>query len=123
MADTNRVSNASWKLAIPCLNTALKRMLRYLHSMADRGIIVFNTDHRALHPFSDADWAGDKDDYLSTTSYLLYLVFHLFPSLTLRVSYISTEDQLADVLTKPLLRHQFVKLVSKLGLSSPVSCL
>ena len=35
---------------------------------------------------------------------------------TLRVSYVSTDDQLADVLTKPLHRPQFDSLVSKLNL-------
>lgn len=39
----------------------------------------------------------------------------------LRVAYVSTEDQLADVLTKPLLRQRFAILVRKLGLTSPVS--
>lgn len=34
----------------------------------------------------------------------------------LRVSNISTHDQLADALTKPLQRHTFQKLVSKIGL-------
>lgn len=41
----------------------------------------------------------------------------------LRVAYVSTEDQLADVLTKPLMRPRFNILTSKLGLTSPVSCL
>ena len=35
----------------------------------------------------------------------------------LQVSFVSTKDQLADVLTKPLLRPRFQELVVKLGLS------
>ena len=33
-----------------------------LHAFADQ-----------LHAFSDADWAGNKDDYSSTSAYLVYL--------------------------------------------------
>lgn len=36
----------------------------------------------------------------------------------LRVSYISTRDQLADALTKPLPRHTFQAIVDKIGLVS-----
>ncbi|PON54728.1 hypothetical protein TorRG33x02_301590, partial [Trema orientale] len=34
------------------------------------------------------------------------------------VSYISTKDQLADVLTKPLARQSFLSLRSKIGISN-----
>lgn len=29
-----------------------------------------------LHAFSDADWAGDTDDYVSTNGYIVYLGTH-----------------------------------------------
>ncbi|KAJ9542283.1 hypothetical protein OSB04_028789 [Centaurea solstitialis] len=42
---------------------------------------------------------------------------------SLRVTHISGDDQLADVLTKPLLRPRFQLLVSKIGLANSSSIL
>ncbi|CAJ2655908.1 unnamed protein product [Trifolium pratense] len=180
---------------------ALKRLLRYLAGSCDKGIFISATAPLNFHAYSDADWAGDKDDYISTTGYLLYLgdtpiswssrkqrsvarssteaeykaladtasellwVLFLFTELghtptagpviycdnlgathlsanpvfhsrmkhialayhfvrenvqrgRFRVSFVSTNDQLADILTKPLLRPRFEFLLSKLHLSS-----
>lgn len=41
----------------------------------------------------------------------------------LRVTHVSGDDQLADVLTKPLLRPRFQLLISKIGLASSSSIL
>ncbi|GMJ10072.1 hypothetical protein HRI_004676400 [Hibiscus trionum] len=41
----------------------------------------------------------------------------------LRVSHVSSFDQLADVLTKPLSRHQFTMVINKIGLTPPLSIL
>lgn len=159
----------------------------------------------SLHAFSDADWTGDTDDYVSTNAYIIYLcttpiswsakkqkgvacssteaeyavantaselrwvyslltelgiqlpsppviycdnvgatylcanpVFHSrmkhvaldyhfirdnVQSGALRVSHVSTKDQLADALTKPLSRARFLELYSKIGVSpAPPSC-
>lgn len=158
--------------------------------------------HPQLHAFSDADWAGDTDDYVSTNAYVVYLgnqplswsskkqqgvsrssteaeyravahaaaelrwvcslltelgvilpqcptiycdnisatylsanpVFHSrmkhiaidfhfvcgqVPTGLLRVAHVSTRDQLADGLTKPLSRTRFQELRSKIGVTSP----
>ena len=184
--------------------SALKRVLRYLAGSCDKGVFISATAPLTFHAYSDADWAGDKDDYISTTGYLLYLgstpiswssrkqrsvarssteaeykaladtaskllwVLSLFTELDhvptanpviycdnlgattlsanpvfhsrmkhialayhfvrenvqrgkFRVSFVSTDDQLADILTKPLLRPRFESLLSKLHLSSRLS--
>lgn len=158
----------------------------------------------SFHAYSNADWASDKDDYVSTTSYLAYFgstliswsshkqcyvaqpsikaeykalddttsellwVLSLFTQLghtsisdpviccdnlgathlsvnlvfhsqmkhialayhfvcenvqhgKFHVSFVFTNDQLADILTKPLLRPQFEFLLSKFHLSSKLS--
>ena len=175
-------------------------MLRCLAGSCDKGVFISTISPLNLHAYSDADWAGDKDDYISTTGYLLYLgstpiswsyrkqrsvarfstkaeykaladtvsellwvlslltelghtpkvnpiiycdnlgathlsanpVFHSqLKHIALayhfvrenvqhgkfRVSFVSTDDQLADILTKPLLRPRFDYLLSKLHLS------
>ncbi|GAU24783.1 hypothetical protein TSUD_356130 [Trifolium subterraneum] len=53
--------------------SALKRVLRYLVGSCDKGVFISTTAPLTFHAYSDADWVGDKDDYVSTTGYLLYL--------------------------------------------------
>lgn len=184
--------------------SALKRLLRYVKGTLSQGILIRQDTPLDLHGFSDADWAGNRDDYTSTTGYLMYLgaspiswssrkqktvarssteaeykaladsscevlwitsllnelgvklskqpvlycdnmgakslsanpVFHSrmkhialsyhfvrqqVQTGLLRVAFVSTDDQLADVLTKPLLRARFQTMLFKLGLSNSVS--
>ncbi|KAL8137526.1 hypothetical protein V2J09_003527 [Rumex salicifolius] len=181
--------------------TALRHVLRYLVGTLDTGIYISSTSPLTFKAYSDADWAGDKDDYVSTTGYVLYLgstpvswssrkqksiarssteaeykaladtsaevlwvlsllgelghtppaapviycdnlgatnlsanpVFHSrmkhiaiayhfireqVQSGKFRVSFVSTHDQLADLLTKPLHRPRFATLLLKLNLQS-----
>ncbi|GAU40747.1 hypothetical protein TSUD_14320 [Trifolium subterraneum] len=53
--------------------SALKRVLRYLAGSCDKGVFISATAPLTFHAYSNADWAGDNDDYVSTTGYLLYL--------------------------------------------------
>lgn len=52
---------------------AAKRVLRYLAGTTDHGIFFSASNPLTLHAFSDADWAGDSDDYVSTNAYVIYL--------------------------------------------------
>ena len=52
---------------------AAKRILRYLAGTASHGILLRPNSPLSLHAFSDADWAGDSDDYVSTNAFILYL--------------------------------------------------
>lgn len=177
---------------------ATKRVLRYLAGTSTHEIFLKANSPMLLHAYSDADWAGDNDDYVSTNAYVIYLghnpisssskkqrgvarssteaeyravantasevqwlcsllselhirldigptifcdnigatylcanpVFHsrmrhiafdfhfvrnMIQSRALRVSHVSTHDQLADALTKPLSRQQFHTACSKIG--------
>ena len=52
---------------------ALKRLLRYLAGTIHHDLLL----HRQfpsynLHAFSDVNWACDTDDYISTTTYIVY---------------------------------------------------
>nr|BAM42649.1 Polyprotein [Arabidopsis thaliana] len=55
---------------------ALKRVLRYLAGTPDHGIFLKKGNTLSLHAYSDADWAGDTDDYVSTNGYIVYLGHH-----------------------------------------------
>lgn len=52
---------------------AVKRVLRYLAGTITHGIYFHASSPLTLHAYSDADWAGDKDDYTSTGAYIVYL--------------------------------------------------
>lgn len=58
----------------------VKRILRYLSGTLDKGLLLYRDSLLTLHGFSDSlyafsdvDWAGNKDDYSSTSAYLVYL--------------------------------------------------
>lgn len=50
-----------------------KRLLRYLRGTLDEGVFFYRDSPFSLHAFSDADWAGNKDDFSSTSAYIVYL--------------------------------------------------
>ena len=53
--------------------TAAKRVLKYLKTTADYGIVFHGKDKRELLGFADASWASDLDSRRSTTGYVFFL--------------------------------------------------
>ena len=56
--------------------TAIKRVLRYLSGTMSHGVFFPTKTSTALHAFTDAYWAGNRDDYTSTGAYIVYLGSH-----------------------------------------------
>lgn len=54
----------------------VKRVLRYLSGSMTTGIFLSARKTPALHAFTDADWAGNRDDYTSTGAYIVYFGKH-----------------------------------------------
>uniref|UniRef100_A0A2N9GWF8 Reverse transcriptase Ty1/copia-type domain-containing protein n=1 Tax=Fagus sylvatica TaxID=28930 RepID=A0A2N9GWF8_FAGSY len=52
---------------------SVKRLLRYLKFTIHFGIQIYCNSDTSIHAFSDADWAGSKDDRRSTGSYCVFL--------------------------------------------------
>ena len=52
---------------------AVKRLLRYLKHTIQFGLQIYRSSCNTLQVFSDADWAGDKDDRRSTGSFCVFL--------------------------------------------------
>lgn len=52
---------------------AVKRLLRYLCGTIHYGIMLHRHSPSDIHAYSDADWAGNKDDYTSTGAYIIYM--------------------------------------------------
>lgn len=61
----HRPTDAHW--------SAVKRVLRYLVGTQSHGIFIRSDTPITLHGFSDADWARDTDDFVSTNAYVIYL--------------------------------------------------
>jgi len=55
---------------------AAKRVLRYLAGTTTHGIFFAAKNTLTLHTFSDADCAGDTEDYVSANAYIVYLGSH-----------------------------------------------
>ncbi|KAL6340900.1 hypothetical protein AAG906_032011 [Vitis piasezkii] len=55
---------------------AAKQLLRYLCGTLTHGLFLHKANTLSLHAFSDADWVGNKDDYTSTSAYIVYLGCH-----------------------------------------------
>lgn len=54
----------------------VKHVLRYLAGSITTGLFMSTTNTPALHAFTDADWAGNRDDYTSTGAYIVYYGKH-----------------------------------------------
>lgn len=49
------------------------RLLRYLKGSSGRGLLFRKSDQRSIEIFTDADWAGDKEDRKSTSGYCTFV--------------------------------------------------
>ena len=52
---------------------SVKRLLRYLKHTIQFGLHVYRSSCNCLQAFSDADWAGNRDDRHSTGSFCVFL--------------------------------------------------
>lgn len=55
-----------------CHWQAVKRLLRYLKLTYSYGLKISKSSDHNLYVYSDSDWAGNVDDRMSTTGYVLY---------------------------------------------------
>ena len=53
--------------------TAVIRILCYLKSSPDRGLMFFKNNHLRIDGYTDADWAGSKSDRKSTSEYFTFV--------------------------------------------------
>ncbi|CAH1451689.1 unnamed protein product [Lactuca virosa] len=101
--------------------TALKRLLRHLHGTLYHGIILQPMSPLTLHAFTDADWAGDKDNYRSTTGYIVYLGCNPISWSSKRQPTLARSSTEAEfrVVSSPTTEVQWLaSLISELGFKS-----
>ena len=69
------VSVVSQYMSAPTLDhwVAVEQILCYLKGVLGRGILYSNHGHNRIECFTDADWAGSKEDRRSTSSYCVFV--------------------------------------------------
>ncbi|KAG6392878.1 hypothetical protein SASPL_147106 [Salvia splendens] len=105
----------------------------------------FKAAKRILRYLKVSDWAGDNDDRKSTSGYVFYMgdtvvtwMFKKQPIVTLstceaeyvvatfsvcheiQIEYVKSQDQVADIFTKPLKHEEFIKIRTLLGMTNQV---
>ncbi|GJU40753.1 retrovirus-related pol polyprotein from transposon TNT 1-94 [Tanacetum coccineum] len=97
----------------------VKRIFRYLQGTVNMGIQYTKDSGFELTGFSDADYAGCKDTFKSTSGGAQFLgkkLEHMEKG-TIELYFVKTDYQLADLFTKALSADRFNYLVHRLGMS------
>ena len=107
----------------------VKRILRYLLGTLNKGLLLrrdspcsLHAFADKLHAFSDADWAGNKDDYSSTSAYLVYLGSNLISWSSKKQKTIarsSTEAEYRSVAATAAELSWVCSLIQELGVALP----
>jgi hypothetical protein len=72
----NKLSQFMQKPLLPHWQS-VKRLLRYLKNTIHFGLQIYHSSSSSIQAFSDADWAGSRDDRRSTNSYCIFLGWNL----------------------------------------------
>nr|GFC03277.1 uncharacterized mitochondrial protein AtMg00810-like [Tanacetum cinerariifolium] len=98
----------------------VKRIFRYLRGTVNMGLWYTKDSGFELTGFSDADYAGCKDTFKSTSGGAQFLgekLEHVEKG-TIRLYFVKTDYQLADIFTKAILTDRFNYLVRHRGMRS-----
>ncbi|GJX09745.1 hypothetical protein Tco_0199604 [Tanacetum coccineum] len=97
---------------------AVKRILRYLKGTPTLRLYYPKCSGFDLNGYSDSDYVGCNMDRNSTSAEAEYVVAardHILKG-DIKLHFIPTEYQLADIFTKPLDEPSFIRLKAELGM-------
>jgi hypothetical protein len=100
--------------------TAVKRILRYLHSTIDLGLCFTRSSSSLLSSYSDADWADNPDDRCSIGGFLIFLGGNLISWSSRKqstVSHSSTESEYKAIVDTTAELIWIQVLLRELGIS------
>ena len=101
--------------------TVVKRILRYLCGAIDHWLTTHCHSPLHLHAYSDANWVGNKDDFTSTSTFIIYLRHNPVSWSSKKQSTVarsSTEAEYRSVATTIADLHWISNLLGELGYSS-----
>lgn len=103
---------------------AAKLVLRYLARISTHGIYFSSYNPLTLHAYSDAGWARDTNNYISTNSYIFYLGKHPISWTTKKqqgVARSSTEAEYRVITNTASELNWISNVLTELGINVPAS--
>ncbi|KAA3479826.1 hypothetical protein EPI10_020307 [Gossypium australe] len=92
---------------------ASKRVLRYIKGTLNHGVKFVKTEKIKLLRYSESDWVGSTENMKNTSCYFFTLGLSVFCWNSK-----NSQDQLIDILTKPLGKMRFEKLCYDIGVQN-----
>jgi len=85
--------------------TQVKRILKYINSTSDYGIMYSLCESSRLFGYCDADWAGSADDRKSTSAGCFFLRNNLISSFSKKKNSVSLSTDEAEYIAAEVVVH------------------